>query len=274
MPTSSDGQHVYTPQEDLMRHGYDPSLKLWVVSQANAAFPFAAYPRELILPLAATDEVPPLVPSFLSDPLQAIASAVAQHRDGRFPLYRWGQWDRTKPGYGGLLLRGSRPIRSDLAEGLLSPLLLLTSVGTDLKTFTPLSYELAETIYLNINSPALVAPNEARRIKIVDLGADAGERFYSPFAEIRYLGLGLDDVAKKFKSLMEQVNENVPVDAYTIDSICKLSWQSLIYIFFDLACGVADDVARGETVLLQSGSYLRLPYFSHPSHRPPRPRHC
>ncbi len=97
------------------------------------------------------------------------------------------------------------------------------------------------------------SPTDERRIKIIDTGVAPGGTFFAPYADVTYLNLSSDDVVKRFKSMLDRCYDSVPVDAYTIDSIRKLAWHSLLAQYFEIAHDIADKILSGECVILQSG---------------------
>jgi len=88
---------------------------------------------------------------------------------------------------------------------------------------------------------------------VVDTGSAIDSKMFEPYCEMKYADLKVEDLSRKYRSLIDQCAENVPVDAYTIDSVRKLGWTKILDQAISHSFDVVNALSSGRSVLVQSG---------------------
>jgi len=164
--TSADPESVvkqlYDPGSELIRQGYSVNFGLWYILSNNDFELCSSYPNEVIVPTEVTcweDE--------------EIDKMTSVWELGRFPIYCWGQWNQSQPGYGAVLLYSSRPV-FDSED---------TSSSAFMHDFYSRYIE-AITLSVNIERPYLKNDHDSNNVIILELGTALKEDSFPPNCKV------------------------------------------------------------------------------------------
>lgn len=90
------------------------------------------------------------------------------------------------------------------------------------------------------------------------MGDERSELPYSAYFNYTHLNLSLEELSRRYRSLISQSSESVPVDASTIDSLRHIIWNSLVGDYLAIAQRFVDELDRGASVMIQGDASLSV----------------
>lgn len=81
---------------------------------------------------------------------------------------------------------------------------------------------------------------------------------YSAYFSYTHLNLSVDEVSRRYRSLIGQCSECVPVDTFTVDSLRRLSWHALLGEYLSIAQNIIKELEHSGAVIIQGDAELSV----------------